>query len=48
MGGRVCAHWQKEKKRGETFKEAEKPSEEQAETEKVPAMGKDGCEQQSN
>lgn len=45
--GGVCAHWQK-KKKGETFKEAKKPSEEQAEREKVPAMGKDGCEQQSN
>lgn len=38
----------KKKKKGETFKEAKKPPQEQAEREKVPAMGKGGCEQQSN
>jgi len=41
-------HTGKRKKGGKTFKEANKPSEEQAEREKVPAMGKGGHEQQSN
>ena len=46
--GTVCAHWQKKKPHNnrETFKEAKKLSEVQAERKKVPAMGKDGCEHQ--
>lgn len=44
-GGHGLCTLAKEKKKGETFKEAKKPSEEQAEREEVPAMGKDECEQ---
>lgn len=43
----ASVHTGKRKKKMKTFKEAKKPPEEQAEREKVPAMGKDRYEQHS-